>query len=110
MRLIVIPVNFKNIVWSISDYIAIFWVRFGCVFKYKMSDEAFEIRERINKSQLSIYSDLSKNNELYLDDSNLKFLIEKYLIGENFSDLPLRTRSKRVKTLICSSMGYEIPK
>ncbi len=85
-------------------------MRFGCVFKYKMKDKAFEIRERINKSQLSIYSDLSKNNDLYLDDSNLKFLIEKYLIGENFSDLPLRTRSKRVKTLICSSMGYEIPK
>lgn len=46
----------------------------------------------------------------YLTDEALLTSLNSYLIGKSYLGLPLRTRSKVVKTDICKALGYEIPK
>lgn len=47
---------------------------------------------------------------LWIPSTDLEFLLKKGLSGRSLKALPIRTRSKVVKTAICESLGYPIPK
>lgn len=66
--------------------------------------------DNIVKSGLSIYDCVSVDNtELYIPTENLTDILSKALIGLSLNGLPLRTRSKVVKSKICEALGYPIP-
>jgi hypothetical protein len=59
----------------------------------------------------SIYEIPSEDNEISLIEIHeLQILLSKHLVGLDLSGLPLRTRSKVVKSKICEALGYPIPK
>ncbi len=65
----------------------------------------------IQKSNLSIYDYIDERNaDLFIPTQALQKILEKSLVGLSLKDLPLRTRSKKVKTEICHALGYPIPK
>ncbi len=61
----------------------------------------------IKSSSKSIYE---FDKKLYLNNEVLEELLRNGLQGKSFHGLPLRTRSKAVKSLVCESLGYTIPK
>jgi len=50
------------------------------------------------------------NPELWIPSAELETLLKKGLLGWSLDGLPIRTRSKVVKTGICETLGYPIPK
>ncbi|XJS11212.1 hypothetical protein ACF3NG_02955 [Aerococcaceae bacterium WGS1372] len=67
-------------------------------------------KDLIRESGLTIYDEIPLDSNLYLEDEELKFLLEKELIGLDLSGLAPRTRSKVVKTMAAEALGYEAPK
>lgn len=68
-------------------------------------------KSNIQNAGLTIYDAISPiDNKLYIPTENLQVLIEDRLVGTSLVGLPLRTRSKVVKSLICEALGYGIPK
>ena len=62
------------------------------------------------KSGLSIYDsiDTSKSN-VWIPTSTLEYLLNDSLTGISLPDVPIRTRSKKVKEHICDALGYPVP-
>ncbi|MXZ55740.1 MAG: restriction endonuclease [Gammaproteobacteria bacterium] len=67
--------------------------------------------DAIRHSGLSIYDsiDSSKLN-VWIPTTMLQYILNDSLTGVSLPDLPLRTRSKRVKEYICDALGYPVPK
>ncbi len=67
--------------------------------------------ENIAKSGLSIYDkiDITDKN-LYIPNLELEKILNKGMQGLSLKNLALRTRSKTVKSKICTVLGYKIPK
>ena len=66
--------------------------------------------ENIFRSGLSIYAPINPEDPyLYIPTEDLETILSKTLIGLSLAGLPLRTRSKVVKTEICKALGYPIP-
>ena len=66
--------------------------------------------ENIFRSGLSIYAPINPEHPyLYIPTEDLETILSKTLIGLSLAGLPLRTRSKVVKTEICKALGYPIP-
>lgn len=63
----------------------------------------------IRKSRLSIYDPIEFDSELWIPNPHLEFLLNKALRGISLRGLPLRTRSKEIKSLICKVLGYPVP-
>lgn len=66
------------------------------------------IYRKIAQSGLSIDDSLDDRPDLYIDDVSLQRLLQRALGGMNLA-LPLRTRSKAVKTAVCQALGYPVP-
>lgn len=67
--------------------------------------------QNIHNSNLSIFDPINPNDSsLFIPIHELKRLLLKHLIGHSLNGLPLRTRSKVVKTLICEALGYSVPR
>ena len=65
----------------------------------------------IRNSGLSIYDPISPDNHnLYIPLYALEKILSNAMIGLSLAGLPLRTRSKVVKTEICKALGYPIPR
>ena len=62
----------------------------------------------IQASGLTIYDTVPKN--LYIPNDDLEIILLEGLRGLSTSGLPIRTRSKIVKSKICEILGYPIPK
>ncbi len=68
-------------------------------------------KQNITAANISIYDDIDPlDTDLYIPIQELQKLIAAHIIGKSLFGLPLRTRSKVVKTLICEALGYKIPK
>lgn len=66
--------------------------------------------EAIRRSNLTIYDYISPDDEsLYIPEPELEQLLSSRLVGLSL-DLPLRTRSKLVKSMVCEALGYSAPK
>ena len=64
----------------------------------------------IKTGNLSIYDRISyEDNYFYIPICNLEYILSKALIGISLAGLPLRTRSKFVKSKICQALGYPVP-
>lgn len=72
---------------------------------------AYEIKSNIDRSGLSIYDDIEMNDpDLWYSGAELEALLLDQVLGHSFEGLPLRTRSKKAKDLVCQSLGYFPPK
>lgn len=66
---------------------------------------------RISSSGLTIYDPVEIGDpNLWIPSSELETLLHESLVNTSLEGLPLRTRSKVVKQLVCQSLGYPIPK
>lgn len=67
--------------------------------------------KRIYESGLGIYDVISPTDPLfYIPTNELEQILDSGLRGISLAGLPLRTRSKTVKTEICKTLGYPIPR
>ena len=74
-----------------------------------MTDPA-KIHHNIRASGLSIYDDVGVGDpELWYSTDTLQTNLQSRLIGESLAGLPLRSRSKRLKSLVAEAMGYPVP-
>jgi hypothetical protein len=66
--------------------------------------------ENITRSRLSIYDRIDIGDPgLWIPASALEALLNKVLRGIDLAGLPLRTRSKVVKSAVCKALGYPVP-
>ncbi|WP_338553039.1 restriction endonuclease [Paenibacillus sp. KS-LC4] len=71
---------------------------------------AYTIKNNITVDRLSIYDVIEIGDEHYwLPSKELEFLLSEQLVGLNLNGLPLRTRSKVVKSHVCLALGYPVP-
>lgn len=67
--------------------------------------------QNLYDSGMSIYDPIDPDNrELFIPTYTLERILSDYLVGVSLEGLPLRTRSKVVKTKICEALGYPIPR
>ncbi len=77
----------------------------------KILTKAKKKTSNIKKLGLSIYDNIEVGDkDLWLTSDELELLLDSELKGLNLKGLPLRTRSKVVKSKICEILGYSIPK
>ena len=68
------------------------------------------ISSYIRDHHLSIYgSQEDPSSPAYYSNEILQEHLSEALIGSSLANLPLRTRSKVAKGLVCTALGYEIP-
>ena len=65
--------------------------------------------ERIRDSGLTIYDVIALDSRLWIPSGELTRLLNDGLRGLSLEGLPLRTRSKAVKSRICTLLGYPVP-
>ena len=66
--------------------------------------------EAIRQSGLSIYDSIDSSQlNVWIPTPMLQYILNDSLTGMSLPDLPLRTRSKKVKEYICDALGYPIP-
>ncbi|HYO56237.1 hypothetical protein [Archangium sp.] len=65
--------------------------------------------DAIRRSGLSIYDPLVTRPNLIFSDLELRDALRAGLVGRDLNGLPLRTRSKVIKTAVCEAMGYPAP-
>lgn len=63
----------------------------------------------IKASGLSIYDHIEIGSDLWIPSPELQILLDGGLVNLSTAGLPLRTRSKVVKTRICEVLGYPTP-
>lgn len=74
-------------------------------------ESALTKTQRIQDSGLNIYDLIEEGDKrLWLTNPELEKLLDYKLIGISLRGLPLRSRSKKVKSDVCASLGYPIPK
>ncbi len=72
---------------------------------------AAQYRNDIQKSGFDIYHLIEVGDEKYwIPTAHLQSLLNDGLKGISLNGLPLRTRSKVVKTAVCEALGYPAPK
>lgn len=74
------------------------------------ADAAARYVDAIRRSGLSIYDPIEIGDpELWIPTPELESLLDRGLRGVSLAGLPLRTRSKVVKTRVCEILGYPVP-
>jgi len=72
-----------------------------------MSDYVTNIRNY----GLTIYNQIETGNpDFWIPNKKLEEILDKSMVGFSVFGYPLRTRSKVIKTKICESLGYPVPK
>ena len=77
-----------------------------------MSDnrQLAEYVQSIRQSGLSIYDRIEVGDpELWIPAPELEQILNSALVGQSLAGLPLRTRSKVAKQLVCEALGYPVP-
>ncbi|MGZ8218257.1 restriction endonuclease [Methylomagnum sp.] len=77
-----------------------------------MSDQtqtAQNYKTAIEQSGKDIYAPIAVGDELWIPTPQLEELLNRELFGLDLGGLPLRTRSKVVKTSVCRALGYPVP-
>jgi hypothetical protein len=70
-----------------------------------------DYRREIAAAGISIYDAVTIGDpRLWIPAPELQVILDKALSGLNLTGLPLRTRSKTVKSAICAALGYPVPK
>lgn len=58
----------------------------------------------------SIYDPIEVGSDLWIPSPELELLLDEGLRGVRLKGLPLRTRSKEVKSRVCMVLGYPVPR
>lgn len=66
--------------------------------------------QAIRASGLTIYDQLPKDSPLFVPTRVLETILDEGLRGFSVAGMPLRTRSKAVKSEVCKALGYPVPK
>lgn len=67
--------------------------------------------ENIRNSGLTIYDPIPVGDpDLWIPAPDLEGILNSTLVGLQLAGLPIRTRSKNVKSAVCGALGYPIPK
>jgi len=75
-----------------------------------MSADDSKYVENLKRSGLSIYDSLGGNNQkLWIPTEALERILDRALKGYSVAGMPLRTRSKAIKTEVCKILGYDVP-
>ena len=70
-----------------------------------------EYRDAIRESYSDIYSPIEVGDEdCWIPTDVIEILLNEKLVGTSLEGLPIRTRSKRVKSAVCDALGYAVPK
>jgi len=70
----------------------------------------YRYRRAISASGKSIYDPIEVGDpSLWVPSEALEGLLDKALKGVSLAGLPIRTRSKVVKTAVCKALGYPVP-
>jgi hypothetical protein len=69
-------------------------------------------KKHVEYNQKSIYENmtLEESDIMWYTKDEIEELIVQEMVGTSFNGLPLRTRSKEAKVLVCTSLGYPVPK
>ena len=66
--------------------------------------------DNISKKNITIYDKIKLNDpNLWIPTDELEIIFNKTLVGFSLTGLPLRTRSKVLKSKVCEILGYPIP-
>lgn len=68
-------------------------------YAYNVSKSGLRIQDQINPT----------DEELWIPTEKLESILKNKLLGMQFTGLPLRTRSKVIKSEICKALGYPVP-
>ena len=69
-----------------------------------------EYVDSIRQSGLTIYDRIEIGDpELWIPALELEQILNNAVVGQSFAGLPLRTRSKVAKQLVCEALGYPAP-
>lgn len=63
----------------------------------------------IRRSRRTIYDPVDVDSDLWIPTHELEVILNAALQGTHVGDLPLRTRSKVAKELVCKALGYPAP-
>ena len=66
-------------------------------------------RAAIRRSGRTIYDPIADDSDLWIPIHELEATLDTALTGTHLGDLPLRTRSKVAKQLVCKALGYPVP-
>lgn len=70
-----------------------------------------EYKQAISASGKDIYFPIEiGDSDHWIPSQHLETLLNESMRGLSLADLPLRTRSKVVKTAVCNALGYPVPK
>jgi hypothetical protein len=70
-----------------------------------------DYKSQIQKSGLDIYASIDVGDPRYwIPTLHLEVLLREGLAGHSLAGLPLRTRSKVVKSAVCGALGYPVPR
>ena len=70
-----------------------------------------EYADAIRASGLSIYDPIEPDHpKLWIPIWALEVLLNEALVGVSLSGLPPRTRSRKAKELVCTALGYPVPR
>ena len=74
-------------------------------------ESAINVRERVRMSRTSIYdAPIDEGDPLFYTPAELELILNNELVGsDELSDLPIRTRSKLAKGMVCEALGYAVP-
>lgn len=77
----------------------------------RRTPDPFSYVKNIRKSGFTIYDPIEIGDlDLWIPASALESLLDASLSGLRFTGLPIRTRSKAIKTEVCKALGYPVPK
>jgi hypothetical protein len=75
-----------------------------------MPENKIDYKTAIKNSGKTIYDKIKRTDKaLWIPDRELEKLLQDGLNGTKLDGLPLRTRSKVVKSRVCESLGYPVP-
>ena len=75
-----------------------------------MADPIHSAVDAIREQSPSIYDPpVTMDSPLYLTNDGLQQVLVRSVLGQSLAGLPLRTRSKVAKALVCEALGFEAP-
>lgn len=66
--------------------------------------------KRIAESGVSLYDSIEVGGDLWMPADLMEAILQTELVGHQFPDVAIKTRSKLAKIEICNVLGYPVPK
>lgn len=89
--------------------------KYELILEERLRDQlssALRVRSAIKKSRVDLYWPSENIScEFFYDPGELEAILKDELIGRtDLADLPIRTRAKVAKSMVCDALGYDVPR